>query len=65
MLTAAVASVGDDGVVADAGHLGGCQRVGQAAEQDTVGGQLEQTLIDAHDDAPTGEVVADGMLSAG
>ncbi len=51
--------------VADAGDFGGCQRVGQAAQQGAVGGDLHEAAIEADRDAPAGEVVADGVLPAG
>jgi hypothetical protein len=42
--------------VADAGLFGGGQRVGQAAQQDTVGDELQQAPIEANCQAPAGEV---------
>ncbi|WFE98597.1 hypothetical protein [Micromonospora sp. WMMD964] len=51
--------------VADAGDFGRGQRVGQAAQQDTVGADLHEAAVEADGDAPAGEVVADGVLPAG
>jgi hypothetical protein len=44
--------------------FGGSQRVGQAAQQNTVGDELQQTPVEPHGQAPAGEVVADGELAA-
>lgn len=51
--------------VAEAGQVGGCERVGQTAEQDAVSDELEQAAVDADSESTAGEVVADRVLPAG
>ncbi|WP_433288319.1 hypothetical protein [Micromonospora sp. CA-244673] len=52
--------------VTDAGLLGRGQRVGQAAQQHPIGvEQVQHAAVQADGDASSGEVVADGVLSAG
>jgi hypothetical protein len=51
--------------VAEAGQLGGGERVGQAAQQSAVVDELQQAAVDAHGHAPTREVVSDRVLPAG
>jgi hypothetical protein len=51
--------------VADTGHLGRGERVGQAAQQAAIIDELKQALVEADGHPPTGEVVADRVLPAG
>ena len=50
--------------VAQPGHLGGGEWVGQAAQQDTVRDDLHDPVVQADGDAAAGEVVADGVVAA-
>lgn len=50
--------------VAEAGDLGGAEGVGQAAQEDTVGGDLHEAAVESDGDASAGEVVTDGVLPA-
>jgi hypothetical protein len=51
--------------IADAGCFGRGERVGQAAQENTVVDELEQAVVETDGDASAGEVVADRVLPAG
>jgi hypothetical protein len=51
--------------VAEAGQLRRGERVGQAAQQNTVLDELEQAVAEADGDPAAGEVVADRVLPSG
>jgi hypothetical protein len=45
-----------------AGPVDGGERVGQAAQQDTLVDELQEAAVEADGEPPAGEVVADGVL---
>jgi len=51
--------------VADTGLLGGGQRVGQAAQQDTVVDELQQAVVEAHGETSPCVLVSDRVLPTG
>lgn len=51
--------------VADAGHVGWGEWIGQAAQQGTVLDELEQALVEEDGDSVAGEVATDRVLPAG
>lgn len=51
--------------ITDAGDVAGGERVGQATQQHTGGGDLQDAAVDPDGDAPASELVADWVLPAG